>query len=200
MKKTILSRLSKLARLLSLTAVLLFSYVAESSVFNPVDAYLYPDNMTMVIQLRDGSAIVDTAEVAAFIGEECRCASRAIKGLYYLLIPGEGVGQPISLRTCLNGAVVTIDDTLLFASDAAIGTPKEPYIIDLQNLTTDTSKGDANRDGTVSTADIVTIMALISQLSLPSSSPLEGSVEAADVNGDGKVDIADIIAVINMIK
>jgi hypothetical protein len=104
-------------------------------IFKPVDLGLYPNNMTMVIQLKDGDAVVDTCEVAAFIGDECRGATRASEnGLYYLVISGEGAGQPITLRTCLNGAIIDIDNTQLFVSDDNIGTSWNPYVIDLQNL------------------------------------------------------------------
>ena len=103
-------------------------------IFTPVDKYLYPNNMTMAIQLKDGTAVVDTAEVAAFVGDECRGASRAnSNGLYYLVIAGEGAGQPIILRTYIDGEVIDIDDTQQFVSDANIGTSWEPYVIDLLN-------------------------------------------------------------------
>ena len=121
-------------------------------IFKPVDLGLYPNNMTMVIQLKDGDAVVDTCEVAAFIGDECRGATRASEnGLYYLVISGEGAGQPITLRTCLNGAIIDIDNTQLFVSDDNIGTSWNPYVIDLQNLShgitvVDGSAIDSNTD------------------------------------------------------
>ena len=90
--------------------------------------------MTMVIQLMDGTAVVDTVELAAFVGDECRGATRATNGLYYLIISGEGAGQPMTLRTCINDEILIIDDTQLFTSDDNIGTSWEPYVIDLQNL------------------------------------------------------------------
>ena len=104
-------------------------------IFKPVDATLYPNNMTMVIQLRDGTAVVDTAEVAAFVGDECRGATRSSSnGLYYLVIAGEGAGQPMVLRTCINGEIIDIDDTQQYVSDGNVGTSWNPYVIDLQNL------------------------------------------------------------------
>lgn len=121
-------------------------------IFKPVDLGLYPNNMTMVIQLKDGDAVVDTCEVAAFIGDECRGATRASENsLYYLVISGEGAGQPITLRTCLNGAIIDIDNTQLFVSDDNIGTSWNPYVIDLQNLSNgitvvDGSAIDSNTD------------------------------------------------------
>ena len=101
--------------------------------FTPVDEHTYPNNMTMTIQLLDGSAVVDTCEIAAFVGNECRGAARAYTdGLYYLVISGEGAGQAMAIKTVLNGEVVTIDNTQNFVTDDHIGSPWEPYIINLQ--------------------------------------------------------------------
>lgn len=100
--------------------------------FTPVDQHNYPSNMTMTIRLMDGKARVDTCEIAAFIGEECRGAIRADEeGLYYLVISGEGAGQAMSIHTVLNGEEVTIDSNLTYVSDEHMGTPWEPYIIQL---------------------------------------------------------------------
>ena len=101
--------------------------------FTPVDKHNYPSNMTMTIRLLDGAAIVDTCEIGAFVGDECRGAVRAdAEGLYYLVIAGEGAGQAMEIKTVLDGEIVTIDNTLTFTSDDHIGTPWEPYIIQLQ--------------------------------------------------------------------
>ena len=103
-----------------------------SSVFSPVDPSCYPDNMSMVIQLVDGGEMVTTAEVAAFIDGECRGSSKAIDDLYYLLITGEGSGQQMEIRACTaDGVVSTVCDALTFSSDANIGTPWEPFVIDM---------------------------------------------------------------------
>ena len=96
----------------------------------------YPDNMSMVITLKDGEQSVDTCEVAAYIGGECRGATRANGGLYYLIIAGEGSGQPLELRTCINGEMVVIDNTQTYISDVNIGTPWQPYVIDLSKVLT----------------------------------------------------------------
>ena len=96
----------------------------------------YPDNMSMVIALKDGEQSVDTCEVAAYIGGECRGATRANGGLYYLIIAGEGNGQPLELRTCIHGEMVVIDNTQTYISDVNIGTPWNPYVIDLSKVLT----------------------------------------------------------------
>ena len=109
----------------------------------------YPDNMSMVISLKDGEQSVDTCEVAAYIGGECRGATRANGGLYYLIIAGEGSGQPLELRTCINGEMVVIDNTQTYISDVNIGTPWQPYVIDLSKVLTGISTiaaDDADND------------------------------------------------------
>ena len=102
--------------------------------FTPVDKHNYPGNMTMTIRLLDGEAVVDTCEIAAFVEDECRGAVQALRedGLYYLVIAGEGAGQPMEIKTYIDGGIVTIDSSLTFISDDHIGTPWEPYIIQLR--------------------------------------------------------------------
>ena len=91
----------------------------------------------MVLQLRNGEEIVDTAEVAAFIDGECRGATRAIgDGLYYLLIAGEGSGQTVEIRSFINGVIVTLDNSLTYSSDSNIGTPWDPYVIQIPSEVT----------------------------------------------------------------
>ena len=110
----------------------------ELRIFHPVELGLYPSNMTMVIRLlaADGSP-VDTCEVGAFIGDECRGAARASsRGLYYLVISGEGAGQPMTLRSCIDGEVIDIDNSLMYVSEDNIGTSWDPYVIDLSRFLT----------------------------------------------------------------
>ena len=109
---------------------------APCHIFTPVGGTDYPDNMTMVILLRNGDQTIDTCEVAAFIDNECRGATRANGGLYYLMIAGEGSGQQIEVRTCIDGDIVSIDNSQKYTTDQIIGTPWEPYVIDLSALVT----------------------------------------------------------------
>ena len=81
--------------------------------------------------LVDGSEAVTDAEVAAFVDGECRGAAFADEGLYYLLVAGEGGGQPMEIRACIDGIVRTLCNTLTYVSDGSIGTPWEPYLIDI---------------------------------------------------------------------
>ena len=100
--------------------------------FTPVDQHNYPSNMTMTIRLLDGDVRVDSCEIAAFVGDECRGAIRADdEGLYYLVISGEGAGQTMTIRTVIDDEEVTIEKDLTYVSDDHVGTPWDPYIIQL---------------------------------------------------------------------
>ena len=105
------------------------------SVFSPVNPNAYPDNMTMVVLLTNGSTPVADAEIGAFVNGECRGAAVATTNgelpLYYLLIAGEGSGQPMELRVYIGGSTVTLSTDLTYSSDGNIGTPWEPYVIDI---------------------------------------------------------------------
>lgn len=105
------------------------------SVFSPVNPTDYPDNMAIVIMLTDGGESINDAEIAAFIDGECRGTAFADEDLYYLLVAGEGSGQSIEIKANINGIVQTVCTTLTYVSDGSIGTPWNPYIIDISNPT-----------------------------------------------------------------
>ena len=164
-------------------------------IFTPVSPNLYPDNMTMTIQLNNGEQTIDTCEVAAFIDGECRGVVTASNGLYYLIVAGEGGGQEVEIRTCLNNAIVTIDRSVVYWNDMNIGTPWEPYIIDVSDyLKGPGKKGDVNGDGAVNVADIAAV------ISAMASGSTDDSVASADVNGDGRADVADIASIISIMS
>lgn len=125
------------------------------TVFTPVAPESYSDNMSMVVKLIDGDNIVTDAELAAFVDGECRGAATAVEGdmqspsygLYYLLIAGEGHGKPMEIRAAIDGDVITICTDAPYNSDAIIGTPWEPYVIDLSTVGIDGIAADET-DGT----------------------------------------------------
>ncbi|MBR2238938.1 MAG: hypothetical protein IJ887_13910 [Prevotella sp.] len=93
--------------------------------------------MSLVVKLLCDGEPVDTFEVAAFVDDECRAAAKADNGIYYLMVQGEGSGQPIQLRTYYEGEEVVIDEALVFQKDTNIGLPWDPYIIEIGNNATD---------------------------------------------------------------
>ena len=114
----------------------------NTSIFEPVAPETYRENMTLVIKLVKGGEIISDAEIAAFIDNECRGANTAFTdcdpesasyGLYYLLVAGEGHGQAMHLCAAIDGVITPIGGTLTFNSDAIIGTPWEPLVIDLDD-------------------------------------------------------------------
>ena len=50
------------------------------------------------------------------------------------------------MRTCINGEMVVIDNTQTYISDGNIGTPWNPYIIDLNEMRTGISTIAADDD------------------------------------------------------
>ena len=117
------------------------SFKSQYSIFNPVSPTDYPDNMAIVILLTaDGEPIAD-AELGAFVDGECRgiafvdeAEGDLLSPLYYLLVAGEGSGQPMEIRANIGGKVMTVCNTLTYTSDGSIGTPWEPFVIDINDL------------------------------------------------------------------
>ena len=124
----------------------------QASVFTPVPPTDYPDNMTMVVLLTNGGVPVADAEVAAFVEGECRGAAFATmdneQPLYYLLIAGEGSGQPMQMQACLDGGIITLPANLVYISDGNIGTPWEPFVIDITEALGISSVEDVGGDAT----------------------------------------------------
>ena len=126
-----------------------------TSVFNPTAPTDYPDNMSMVIMLTAQGQPVADAQVAAFVDGECRGTAIADNDdeghlqspLYYLLIAGEGSGQPMEIRAAVGGEVLTLRNTLTYTADGNIGTPWEPYVINISDLTGITPIHGSTNDG-----------------------------------------------------
>ena len=118
----------------------LYTLHSTLSTFAPVSPTDYPDNMAIVILLTDNGEPIADAEVAAFVDGECRGAAFAdeveeelLTPLYYLLVAGEGSGQPMEIRANINGNIMTVCNTLTYTSDGSIGTPWEPFVIDIND-------------------------------------------------------------------
>lgn len=104
--------------------------------YTPCDASKYPDNMTMVVQVKAGNHFLTDCEVAVFdAGGECRASSLSMldhEGRCYLTIQGEE-REALSFRVVYhaNGEqfdVVAIE-TVTFETDATIGRYAEPYVL-----------------------------------------------------------------------
>ncbi len=107
-----------------------------SSTFTPVDHSQYPSNMTVIAKVYDGNNLQFNAEVAAFVGEECRgVATSDENGFVCLTIAGEGAGDKIVFRVLVDNEIYTIKQTITYEDDAIVGSISQPYVIQLDATT-----------------------------------------------------------------
>ena len=107
---------------------------SQLSHFQPVDPYLYPDNLNIIAVVKKDGQERNDAEIGAFIGGECRGAIGCNKSHYFLTVMGsseEDSQKKMELRVWIDGEEFVVDDTLPFISDAAYGTLDEPYVLDV---------------------------------------------------------------------
>jgi hypothetical protein len=108
----------------------------SSNTFTPVDNSLYPSNMTVIAKVYNGEELQLEAEVAAFVGDECRgVATTNENGFVCLTIAGEGAGDQIVFRVLVGNEIYTIDQTITYEDDAILGSISQPYTIQLSAIT-----------------------------------------------------------------
>jgi hypothetical protein len=114
----------------------------QSSAFTPVDYCIYPSNMVLIAQVvghasqRDNSQPLAGIELGIFAGDECREAAITDEnGMVYITIPGD---EPCELTFRVadgNSEFVISNSELRYETDAVIGTPSAPFVIDLGQAT-----------------------------------------------------------------
>lgn len=104
-----------------------------SGFFTPVDKGKYPDNMTVVAEVRDGATAIDTLELAAFVGEECRAVATAVGGKFFISVPGDADGGEVRFKTLIGGRVVAFNASVAYRSDDIVGSPQAPFVLDLDD-------------------------------------------------------------------
>lgn len=105
--------------------------------YTPCDVSKYPDNMTMVVQVKADGVLLGDCEVAVLDASgECRESSFSMvehEGRCYLTIQGEGTGEQLTFRV-----VYTIDgkqldvaayEQVAFEVDASLGSYAAPYVL-----------------------------------------------------------------------
>ena len=111
-------------------------------------------------------------------------------------VNGEGVSLSESSVTMVAGQWTDYSLTLTGQGSVSITfTPQKRFFLDEVYVRTLTLKGDINRDGTVTIADVTMLVNII----LGKDVGQEHDRTAADVNGDGTVSIADVTALVNII-
>ena len=103
--------------------------------YTPVADNKYPSNMTIVAVVMNGTAKVRGAEVAALVGEECRGVGRSDEesALVYLTIAGEGSSDSILFMVESGDKFLPVPKKVLYEDDAMLGTPENPYEINLSS-------------------------------------------------------------------
>ena len=176
---------------------------AQGWSLNPND---FDKDMTVyaTITYSNGSALnnLDNYKVAAYVGEECRGigelqSSGSSKWFYLRVYSNVASGETVTFKVwdITEGAEpygVTWDP-VTFTDDATIGLPSEPFKLKTPKEAP-YIRGDANGDGSISSADVVAIVKHI--LSDGTTTIVK---EGADMNGDGSISSADVVAVVRYI-
>lgn len=107
-----------------------------ATAFTPVDYRNYPANMVLIAKVVAGGEPVEGIEVGVFAGEECReAAITDERGMIYITIPGDEPCE-LTFRIATNGqCLMANSQPITYETDAVVGTPKAPYIIDLGEAT-----------------------------------------------------------------
>lgn len=107
-----------------------------SGTFTPVEDNRYPSNMTVVAKVYNGNELQLNAEVAAFVGEECRgVATTDENGFVCLTIAGESAGDKLVFRVLVGNDIYTVKESITYEDDAIVGSISQPYIIQLDATT-----------------------------------------------------------------
>ena len=125
----------------------------EPGVFTPVDYSLYPANMVLIAQVvgnaseRCSSDIVGNAserciqplegiELGIFADGECRAAAITDEnGMVYITIPGDESCELTFRIADGSSSIFNVQSSINYETDAVIGKPSAPFIIDLTATT-----------------------------------------------------------------
>ena len=125
---------------------------AQLTTFTPVDYRNYPANMVLIAQVVADGQPVSGAELGVFAGDECReAAVTDERGMIYITIPGDETCTLNFRVSDGNSQISTLNAQITYETDAVIGTPKAPFIIDLANAT---GIADNNRVTTNNSGDV----------------------------------------------
>ena len=103
-----------------------------TSQFTPVDYCEYSANMVLIAQVVADGQPVSGVELGVFAGDECREAAFTDEnGMIYITIPGDEACELTFRVADGNSESVIRNSELTYETDAVIGTPKAPFIIDL---------------------------------------------------------------------
>ena len=96
----------------------------------------YPDNMNLIIQVKDGDLVVENAVVEVFANKSLRGVSeQTVKDdKHFLTVYGDASDERLSFIVTVDGIKYRIKETFNFREDVLIGTLNEPYVIQLDDV------------------------------------------------------------------
>ncbi len=103
----------------------------STNTFSPVDFRMYSGNAIMAAKVISGKTPVANVEIAVFAGDECRAVAVTNQsGIAYLTIPGDDVAT-LTFKIVHGTDIIDSEETVLYETDAILGTPLNPFIIRL---------------------------------------------------------------------
>lgn len=190
------------------TTILLFLLLctlalsARSLYYNWTDMHKYNGTMTVMARvMQNGSPLLD-CELAAFdANDELRGSALSHpddNGIIFLTIQGDNRGAELHFRVVHgtddeNRTITDANETLIFVADQMLGTYTSPQEFTITTFL----RGDVNRDGFITIADVTALVNII--LGKDNTEPYIYDHVAADVNEDGFITIADVTALVNII-
>lgn len=120
--------------------------------YEPCDPHKYQGNMTLIAIVKQQGQIVADCEVAVFSSSgECRASSFSVSEdghLVYLVIQGEGAGEPLTFRVVYNGIEGPVDvaatETYTYMNDAMVGTFASPFVLNIPIVPTGISSASVS--------------------------------------------------------
>ena len=108
---------------------------AATGTFQPVDFHAFSDNLTMAVKVLKSGQILKNVALGIFADGECRAAAVTDEnGLAYLTVPGD---KPVklTLKVAQGADITELKGNLDYVSDAILGTPQHPLMLDLDSPT-----------------------------------------------------------------
>ena len=108
---------------------------SQTGAFNPVDLHKYSGNAIMTLKVVAGEMVIGHAEVGVFAADECRTASQTNgDGVAFLTIPGDD-DVTLTFKVAVGDQVLDAMTTVNYEVDGVYGSPANPLIIDLGEVT-----------------------------------------------------------------
>ena len=100
-------------------------------VFETVDYSNYPANMVVIARVVKNGMPMAFAELGVFAGSECREAAVTDgQGMVYITVPGDN-STKLTFRVVEDEKVFNAREMVNYATDAVVGTPHSPFVIEL---------------------------------------------------------------------